>query len=196
MKGNVIWALLIVGVFLGFLVGLWYFKTETKTEFINNPQSIKAIAELSTLEIESTAEYSESNLTENKSIWYDMRDYFTERTILLKLPYQAKFGIQLTEKEVKIKRENNTTVLIEIPKPTLLSFSPRLDRMNQYSKNGAFVFQKDNKFLDPLKKLYSETESKLKKDSNLIQQSEEKVIAVLKKIYQPLNVDIQIKFVK
>lgn len=194
MKGNVLWAALVAGALIGFLLGKWNGKTSARADFADHVEIVKDIAELAVLEIDGMARLTESNSSMERNFWNDLSDFFGERTLQLDVPYQAKFGVDLAKSDLKIVREKGE-VRITMEKPDLKSFELRLDRLKEFSRNGAFVFQKDNRLKLPLQKLYTETRKKLQNKDEYRLQSQAKIEQVMQHYYDGLDLKVKIKWV-
>ncbi|MBL7812329.1 MAG: DUF4230 domain-containing protein [Bacteroidetes bacterium] len=194
-KGNFIWALLIVGLFLGFLLGKWIGKRDITNIYTDNPEMVKQIAELSVLEVQGTSRLNQSNTDLNKSVWSDISDFFGERTLQLEVPYTAKYGVDLAKSDLKLKKTASRTLEITMEKPALRSFEMRLDKMQQFTKNGMFVFQKDDRMKLPVQKLYAETREKLSKHDDHLRECRNKIESVLSDYFKPLEVTVKIRWV-
>ncbi len=186
-KGNLIWAILIVGLLAGFFLGKWRGKSEARDIYIDNPEMIKEIAELSVLEVDGVTKLTESNTAIQKSFWNDLGDFFGERTVSLEVPYTAKYGTNLAKSDIKVTRKDKKNIDVKLEKPALQSIEMRLDRIEQFSKNGVFVFQKDDRLKMPLQKLYTETKKKLTGNTANIKLAQEKVEKSLNKFFEPLG---------
>lgn len=195
MKGNLLWALLIVGAVVGFLIGRQAGKSDVRAEMIDQPELIKEIAELCVYEVDGTARLSESNTGLTRSFWNDLSDFFGERTLQLDVPYQAKFGVDLAKSDIKISGEKKK-VRISLEKPALKSLELRLDRINEFSKNGLFVFQKDNRLKLPLQRLYAETRDKLANKTEYRIKCQELIEKQLGLFYSKLGVELSVSWVK
>lgn len=194
MKGNTIWLLLVVGALLGFLIAKVALKTNVADVYINNPSMVRQIAELSTLEIKGEAKLNESNIGKDKTVWQDIKNYFGERTLLLNIPYTVKYGCKLGEKDIKVEENGKNAIKITMQQPELLSFELRADSMQQFTKNGLFVFQKDNKFKDPLQNLYNKTRQSLQKNTEYIQKARENVIKIMEQFFKPAGISVTCQF--
>jgi hypothetical protein len=189
-RSGVLWAILIVGVLAGFLLGKWRGKSESRDTFVDNPQLIKQIAELATLEVQGNAKLLESNTTVSKTFWNDLSDFLGERTLSVEIPYTAKYGTDLSKSDIEIVKKNKTTVKLELEKPALQSLELRVDKLQQFTKNGVFVFQKDDKLKMPIQKLYSETRKKLTENAENIKLAEAEVEKVINKFYATMGFEV------
>jgi hypothetical protein len=194
MKGNLLWALLIVGAVVGFIIGRQAGKSDLRSEMIDQPELVKEIAELCVFEVDGTARLTESNTDLSRTFWNDMGDFFGERTLQLDVPYQAKYGVDLAKSDIKISGEKKK-VKITLEKPALKSLELRMDRMQEFSKNGLLVFQKDNRLKLPLQKLYAETKAKLANKAEYRVKSQELIELQLQKFYTKLGVELTVSWV-
>lgn len=188
-RGNLLWALLIVGLAAGFFIGRWKGRSESVDVFINNPELVKQIAELAVLQVDGNARITESNASVSKSFWTDLSDFLGERTVSVEIPYTAKYGVDLAKSDLKLKKKKGKEVLVQLEKPDLQSFEMRIDRLQQQTKNGVFSFQKDDKLKIPMQKLYSETKKKLSHNTENIKLAKENIEKVLNKYFQELGLE-------
>lgn len=194
IKGNTLWLLLIVGALLGFLIAKLAFKSEITDVYIDNPSMIRQIAELSTLEVEGEAKLNESNVGKDKSIWEDIKNYFGERTLLLNIPYTAKYGCKMGDEDITVTKAGENEIKIVMSEPKLLSFEMRMDKMQQFTKNGAFVFQRDDKFKLPIQNLFNQTRTRLESGKENLKKAKENIQKILTTFFKPAGIKVTINF--
>ena len=180
MKKYSLLIILLIGGILGFYLGHQSEK-ESVENYTNHTDIIREIAELSTLEVKGIASLTQTNVTDG-SIWNSISNYSGEKTIMLNIPYTAKFGCKLADTNVLVKDLGDNKVNITLKNPELLSYEMRLDNMRQLSKNGLFVLSQDDKFAKPQKKLYKETRIKLMQNKEHIASAKTKIEAVLSRL--------------
>jgi hypothetical protein len=61
-----------------------------------------------------------------------------ENTYLAKIPFSAKYGIDLKNINITVAREEKI-VKLYLPSPTLLSYEMRIDKMETFDKKGLLV---------------------------------------------------------
>lgn len=195
-SGNIIWAVLVIGLAAGFFFGRWKGRGEVNETFVNNPELVKEIAELAVLEVDGNAKFTESNSSLSKNFWDDLGDFLGEKTLSVEIPYVAKYGVDLAKSDIRIKAKGKKEVQITLEKPALKSFELRMDRLQQQTKNGVFIFQKDDKLKVPMQKLYTETKKKLAENRDNIKLAQEKVESQLKKYFAALEITADINWTK
>lgn len=194
IKGNTIWFLIVIGALLGFLIARLAFKTNVTDTYIDNPSMIKQIAELSTLQVDGEAKLTESNIGSDKTIWQDIKNYFQERTLLLNIPYAVKYGCKLGDSDIMVKSDSKNELTITMSEPKVLSFEFRMDKLQQFSKNGAFVFQKDDRLKAPLQNLYNQTKTKMETNAENLKKAKENIQKILSSFFKPAGIKVSINF--
>ena len=182
MKKILLLALIATVAGVGFYIGN-LFGNRTVENYTQHTDIIKEIAELSTLEVKGIASLNQTNVTDG-SIWSSISNYLGEKTILLNIPYTAKYGCKLGDTSIRVKDLGGKRVEIVLQNPGLLSYEMRLDQMRQLSKNGLFILSKDDKFSKPQKKLYKETRTKLEGNEEHIANARTRVEEVLTRLMQ------------
>ena len=170
-------------VIIALLIGIGFFVgnkwgNRTVENYTNHTELVREIAELSTLEVSGMATLNQTNVSDG-TMWSSISNFLGEKTILLNIPYTAKYGCNMGDNGVKIRALSNKKVEITLEKPKLLSYEMRLDQMRQFSKNGLLVLSQDNKFAGPQKKLYKETKLKLEANQKHIAKAKLKIEKVL-----------------
>lgn len=71
--------------------------------------------------------------------WYSgLQNALLENTYLAKIPFSAKYGIDLKNIKITVAREEKI-VKLYLPSPTLLSYEMRIDKMETFEKKGLLV---------------------------------------------------------
>lgn len=194
VKANTLWFLIVIGALVGFLIARLAYKNEITDVYVDNPTMVKQITELSTLEVQGEARLNESNTGGDKSVWQDIKNYFGERTLLLNIPYTAKYGCKLGDDKISVTKAGENQLKITLAPPSLLSFEMRLDKMQQFARNGAFVFQKDDKFKQPIQNLFSQTRTKMETDAQNQKKARENIEKTLSDFFKPAGIKITLDF--
>ncbi|WP_298710646.1 DUF4230 domain-containing protein [Chitinophaga sp.] len=194
MKKILTWAviiLFIIGIFmLGRCTGG---KSTVNEKAVNNVLLIREIAELASLEVQGTATFKQSNVS-NSGEWSDnLKRVFTENTAWVSVPYIAKYGVDTDSTNFHLTVKD-TTVFIRLPQPKLLSFELRMNRMETSSRKGWFTFSDDETYTEVQKKLYDTERSQMEENVMNQKQSMNKIIAILRNYYTPLGYDVKVEF--
>lgn len=165
------------------------------TQIATNEVLIRQIAELSSLEVQGNASITESNVT-NDGSWSDaLRKLFVENTIQITIPYIAKYGVRTDSNDIRIIQEDDL-IHIYLPEPQLLSFEMRLDKASNSSKQGWMQSESNAAYNQVQKKLYQQTRDQMAQSAKNTEQAKEKIIAILRQYYQPLQKQVKVTFGK
>lgn len=194
MKKILTWAVIILFIIGIFMLGRCTGGKNTVNEkAVNNVLLIREIAELASLEVQGTATFKQSNIT-NSGAWSDnLKRVFTENTAWVSVPYIAKYGVDTDSTNFRLTVKD-TTVFIQLPQPKLLSFELRMNRMETSSRKGWFTFSDDETYTEVQKKLYDTERSQMEENVMNQKQSMNKIIAILRNYYTPLGYDVKVEF--
>lgn len=163
------------------------------TQIATNEVLIRQIAELSSLEVQGNATITESNVT-NDGSWSDaLRKLFVENTIQITIPYIAKYGVRTDSNDVRVVQEKDI-IHIYLPEPQLLSFEMRLDKASNSSKLGWMQSESNAAYNQVQKKLYQQTREQMAQSTKNTEQAKEKIIAILRQYYQPVQKKVVVQF--
>ncbi|WP_341837449.1 DUF4230 domain-containing protein [Chitinophaga pollutisoli] len=195
MKKILTWAviiLFIIGIFmLGRCTGNRGSSISEKA--VNNVLLIREIAELASLEVQGTATFKQSNIS-NSGEWSDnLKRVFAENTAWVSVPYIAKYGVDTDSTNFHLTVKD-TTVFIKLPQPKLLSFELRMNRMETSSRKGWFTFSDDETYTEVQKKLYDTERSQMEENVMNQKQCMNKIIAILRNYYTPLGYEVKVEF--
>lgn len=191
---NIIILFLLAAVTIAaYSVGKWMGNKSGETKLIQNYSFVRHIVELATLEVNGSATFKTTNVDQDDSWWSSMQAFFTEKSATINIPYQAKYGVDMSKDSIHIVRKDSV-VEIQLQAPKLLSYEMRLDRMETTSRKGLLVFQEDEFFNSFQKKMYAETRQQLATNNSYLKQSERLIEEVLTQYYQPLGVKAKCVF--
>lgn len=165
---------------------------QTKTEIAENIAVVKQIAELAALNVTGTTDLKISNKG-GDATWDKFKNYFVENTLMLSLPFEAKFGVDLSNHEMKVDTKKSKITLY-LPDCKLLSFQLRIDKMQTMSETGIFTSASMDDFVKAQKQLYREAEAKLQKNPSYIKLARENIKSVLSSYYSPLGYEVECVF--
>ncbi len=181
---------LIGAYFIGHKAG----EDKIKTTLINNTETVKQIAELASLEVTGI---SEINLTNNQpnSLLGTLNNLFFENTINLRIPYTAKYGVDVQNLKLNLQR-TDTTLNIYLPSTKLLSYELKLDKSQTLSKSGWLIVE-DYTFLQQAQsKLYLKSREELEINTAHIKHAKINIAKTLKNYFEPFGFKVHIYFDK
>lgn len=167
--------------------------TEIKQTVINNVELVKQIAELSSLEVTGHTSVKLTNLSDRGSWWNKVKDYLTENTLQVTIPYEAKYGIDLNDKQITTK-VTDTIIEINLPKCKLLSLQLLLNKLETMNQTGLLASTSIQDLAQAEQQLYNEAMAKLSNDNSLIQQAQQHIKTIFAKYYKPLGMVVDCKF--
>ncbi len=194
MKNNVVIIFL-----LTIVVGAFYFlgkkngSNNTKVSMIENVALIKEIAELGALSVSGSTTLKSTNKEIETGAWSRLRNYFGENTLNITIPFDAKYGVDMTNQKVEIDTKDSV-VTIYLPESKLLSLQLRLDRVDAIYKTGFFSKLTIDDFITAQKHLYENVSAKMEDNKNYRRLAEEHISFILEKYYAPLGLKVICKF--
>ncbi|KAA2243697.1 DUF4230 domain-containing protein [Chitinophaga agrisoli] len=178
-------ALLILVVFW---LGKQFGSRTVNQQVLSNSLIVREIAELSSLEVQGNASIKSSNLAGDGS-WYDnLKKVFQENTVWVSIPYLAKYGVDVNEKNFKVS-VTDKKITVTLPAPKLLSYELKVDKMETSNRKGWFLFQDDETYTDVQKKLYQTSRTQLETNNLYLQQSKDKIKKIITQYYDPFLKD-------
>jgi hypothetical protein len=197
MKKLIIWPVLILSIVLTIVLVFWLGQRSgariVNEKTLSNSLIVREIAELASLEVQGTATIKRSNLT-NDGGWTDnLRKMFAENTVWVTVPYTAKFGVNVSDKNFKVA-VGEKEVLVVLPATQLLSYELRLDQMETANKKGWFMFSDDETYTDVQKKLYTTSRQDVELNKFYLEQSQEKIRKIIAQYYAPFNLTVNVRF--
>lgn len=167
----------------------------TKVDVVQNVEIIKEIAELSALEVSGTTNLKMTNRGDNESMWNKFKNYFAESTIQLSIPYEAKYGVDMSNQKVTIDTKAGTA-LVYLPEVKLLSLQLKLDRVDAITKTGILNTITVDEYIKAQKQLYEEANRALELNPNNIELAKNHLQFILEKYYAPLGLKVECVFGK
>lgn len=188
MKKIIYLVLLLLVAGLIFWLGKRFGTTNVSQQVISNSTIVKEIAELASLDVQGSASIKRSNI-EDSGGWTDnWKKAFFENTVWVSIPYQAKYGVNVDDKNFKVQ-QSNKKIIIQLPAPKLLSYELKIDKMETSNKKGLFLFQDDETYTEVQKSLYKSSRAQLENNPTYIQQSKEKIQKLMEQYYAPFMKD-------
>ena len=193
MKKLVQWLAVILFIVLIFWLGQRFGSRNVNQHILSNSLIVKEIAELASLEVQGNASIKRSNV-DNSGDWADnLKKMFAENTIWVTVPYTAKYGVDVDEKNFSVS-VNGKKVLVSLPAPKLLSYELRLNQMETANKKGWLMFSDDETYTGVQKKLYETSREQLQHNAVYLEQSKKKIRNIIGNYYAPLQYEVQVKF--
>ena len=160
---------------------------------VQNVSWVQQIAELSALSVTGTTTAKLTNNTGTAGMWDKFKNYLSENTLQVTLPYQAKFGVELKDKKVKVDTKDKT-IIIYLPQCKLLSLQLQLDKLETMNQTGLFNSTSIADLAVAQKQLYQQAVTALTNNQDYKKQAELQINNILKNYYQPLGYQVQCVF--
>lgn len=193
MKKIIQWLVVILFILLIFWLGQRFGSKTVNQQVLSNSLIVREIAELASLEVQGVASIKRSNV-ENSGEWTDnLKKVFAENTVWVTVPYTAKYGVNVDEKNFAVSVKNDL-VVVSLPAPQLLSYELRLNQMETSNKKGWLMFSDDETYTDVQKKLYENSRNHLQNNPAYLEQSREKIRKIIGTYYAPMKYKVDVKF--
>ncbi len=165
----------------------------TKINVVQNVEMIKEIAELSALNVSGNTTLKITNAADDGGYWNKFKNYFVENTLQITLPYDAKFGVDMSRQKVTINTKDSNAI-IYLPKCKLLSLQLRMDKLETMTQSGILAGASIADLVKAEKKLYTEALAGLQNNSKYIALAETHISVILSKYYEPLGLKVKCVF--
>jgi hypothetical protein len=160
---------------------------------IENVEMIKQIAELSALDVAGNVNLKVSNKGDENGAWDKFKNYFAENTLQVNLPYDAKFGVDMSHQKMTINSKNGTAT-INLPHCKLMSLQLKMDKMETMTQTGLFASASMNDLVKAQKQLYTQALSQLENNAGHIKLAEEHIVTIMNNYYKPLGYKVNCIF--
>lgn len=193
MKNNT--ALIILSILACIAFYFWGKKNgsnNTNVSVANNVAIIKEIAELASLNVAGNTTVNSTN-KESGGIFSELKNLFGEKTINITIPYEAKYGVDMSKQNAVIDTKAGTAT-IYLPEVKLLSLQLQLDKTGAMSQTGLMNQVTLDDYVKAHKTLYSEARKTLEKNANYQKLAQEHIRFILEKYYQPLGLEVKCVF--
>ena len=167
--------------------------SNTKVSLVENVEMIKQIAELGALDVTGNVKLKISNKEDNDGTLAKFKNYFSENTLLVTLPYEAKFGVDMSNQKLNINTKAST-VVITLPHCKLLSLQLKMDRMETMSQTGLFTSATMDDLVKAQKKLYAQALINIENNPAYIKMAEKHITEILSNYYKPLGYSVSCIF--
>ena len=181
-------------VILVFWLGKQYGSKNVNQSILSNSLIVKEIAELASLDVQGVASIKRSNIENDGSWTSNMKKAFMENTTWVSVPYEAKYGIDVSEKSFHVT-VSDKLIVVKLPEPKLLSYELKVDKMETSNRKGWLLFQDDETYTDVQKKLYQTSREQLENNKLYQTQSKDKITKIIQQYYKPFLADHQLEVV-
>ena len=194
MKNSVVVVLVLLIAFSFYFLGKKNGASNTKISLVENVEMIKQIAELGALDVTGNVKLKISNREDNDGTLAKFKNYFSENTLLVTLPYEAKFGVDMSNQKLNINTKAST-VVITLPHCKLLSLQLKMDRMETMSQTGLFTSATMDDLVKAQKKLYAQALINIENNPAYIKMAEKHITEILSNYYKPLGYSVSCIFI-
>jgi hypothetical protein len=196
MKNNgvIIFLVLLVATAFYFL-GKKNGSANAKVTMIENVEMIKQIAELGALNVSGSMNLKVSNKGDEDGVWSKFKNYFAENTLQVNLPYDAKFGVNISNQKMNVDTKSGL-VTIYLPSCTLLSMQLKLDKMETMTQTGLFANASMDDLVKAQKELYAKALLQLENNPQYVKLGEQHISTILSNYYKPLGYKVNCVFGK
>lgn len=190
---NIILLCILILAFTGmYFIGKKSAESDMQTKLTENYTLIKKIAELASVEVQGNSEL-DIKPNADGSYYNNLKNLFFENSVYLRVPYTAKYGVDLNNMEVKVEHEKKQ-VKIFLPHAQLLSYELKLDKISANNKRGWFVFEDDNTYLSIQEKLYTQSRATLAQNQNHIQTAQNNISQILTDYFKSFGMNAEVYF--
>jgi hypothetical protein len=176
-----------------YLLGRKNGSTQLKADVVNNTQLIQQIAELAVLEANGQTTVKLSNAGDEAGVWANFKNFFTENTLQVSIPYTAKYGVDMAGSKIKLQQQD-TLVTIGLPPVKMLSLQLRLDKMQLMNQTGLFAETTIQDMQRAQQQLYNAAQQGLVADTAMLAKAKAQLQEVFTRYYQPLGYRVQCTF--
>ena len=166
---------------------------DTKINMVQNVEMVKQIAELSALSVTGTTSAKMTNTNENAGFWGKFKNSLVENTLLVTLPYEAKYGVDLSNQKMKVDTKQQTAI-IYLPKCTLLSLQLKLDQLETMNQTGLFTTTTIGDLTKVQKQMYQQAMQSMSNNAQHIREAELHIQSVFAKYYEPMGYKVECIF--
>lgn len=166
---------------------------KTKTSVVQNVALVKEIAQLASLEVNGIANIKMSNRDSGDGAWNKFKNYFTENTLQVSVPYEAKYGVDMINRKVNIDTKAGIAT-IYLPAVKLMSMQLRVDKLESMTQTGLLNTTTIGDFVKAQKQLYGTVSATLENNAEFIRLAETNINNTLDKYYVPLGYKVKCVF--
>jgi hypothetical protein len=193
MRNSVVIVLVLLIAFSFYFLGKKNGESNTKISLVENVEMIKQIAELGALDVTGNIKLKISNKVDEDGTWAKFKNYFSENTLLVTLPYEAKFGVDMSNQKMNIDTKASS-VIITLPHSKMLSLQLKMDKMETMSQTGIFMNASMDDLVKAQKKLYAQALINIESNAEYIKMAEKHITEILSNYYKPLGYTVKCVF--
>lgn len=194
MKNNFVTIFLILLVAIGFyFLGKKNGAGKTRTSVVQNVALVKEIAQLASLQVNGVANIKMTNRDSGDGMWSKFKNYFTENTLQVSLPYEAKYGVDMSNRKINIDTKAGTAT-IYLPAVKLMSMQLRMDKLESMTQTGVLNTTTISDFVKAQKQLYGTVSGTLENNAGFIKLAENNITNTLDKYFSPLGYKVKCVF--
>ncbi len=153
---------------------------------VQNVEMIQQIAELSALNVLGSVHLKITNKSDDNGAWEKFKNYFAENTLQVDIPYEAKYGVDMSNEKIKVDTKN-AVANISFPHCKLLSLQLKLDKMETMTQTGLFASASMSDLVKAQKQLYTQALQQLENDPKHIQLAETHIDSIMSNYFKPLG---------
>ena len=168
-------------------------EANTRSTVVQNIAMVKEIAQLASLQVSGVTNIKMTNKAEAGGIFDKLKNYFVENTLLLSIPYEAKYGVDISNQKVEVDTKAGTAI-IYLPAVQLMSMQLRLDKLESMTQAGILNSVTIDDFVKAQKEIYTTASSTLEGNQGFIKLAEENISNTLGKYYAPLGYKVKCVF--
>jgi hypothetical protein len=196
MKNNTVTIFLVLMVAVAFyFLGKSNGAGKTKTSVVQNVALVKEIAQLASLQVNGVANIKMSNRDSGDGAWNKFKNFFTENTLQVSLPYEAKYGVDISSHQLSVDTKAGIAT-IYLPACKLMSMQLRVDKLESMNQTGLLNTTTIGEFVKAQKQLYATVSGTLENNQEYIKLAENNITHTLEKYYSPLGYKVKCVFGK
>ncbi len=164
-----------------------------KSTVVQNVAMVKEIAQLASLQVSGVTNIKMTNKADKGGLFDKFKNYFVENTLQLSIPYEAKYGVDMSNQKVEVDTKAGTAT-IYLPAVKLMSMQLRLDKLESMTQTGILNSVSIDNFVKAQKEIYKTAASTLEGNQGFIKLSEDNISNTLNKYYAPMGYKVKCVF--
>jgi hypothetical protein len=184
--------ILLVFIVAAFFVGKKIGTQKINQSFTENYDFIRNIAEMASLEVNGRSEFK-TEIKFDNSVTGNLSKYFFENTAFVRIPYIAKYGVDLQNAKV-ITQLTDTTLIVHLTPAKLLSLELKLNEVQTMNQQGLFVSDNIDNYKRMERTLYEQSRKQLSTNKNHIRSAEIHIAKIISDYYKPTGHHVTVLF--
>ncbi|MEO7446072.1 MAG: DUF4230 domain-containing protein [Ferruginibacter sp.] len=194
MSKNFIFIFLVLSIgLLAYMLGRKNGSNQVTASVVQNINLVQQIAELSAVSVSGTTTVKLTNKSSSPGAFSRLKDYLVENTLTATLPYEAKFGVDIKNKNIKSDTKGKTITLF-LPDCKLLSLQLSLDKMETMNQTGIFASTTIADLGRAQKEMYSQVTKTLSGNVEYRKMARLQITNILRSYYEPLGYNLTCVF--